>query len=685
MKRIFLVIVALLLGSQSYAQNKLTPELMWKLYKVSTPSVSPDGAWIVYRAATSNVKANRNLGALYLSKTDGSSLKQLTELSENAWQVSWRPDGKKIGFLKVVDGEPQLFEIDAQGKNAASQVSFIKGGVDNYIYSPDIKHILFTQDVQVDPTLQQQFPNLPLDKCKAKVIDGLNYRHWDTWNSGAYTHVCYADYQDGKVTGSPQDILAGEPFDAPVKPFGGSEQIAWSPDGSKILYTSKKLKGTEYALSTNSDLFLFDLVKGTTINLTVDNPGYDNDPVFSPDGSMLAYHSMKTPGYESDKNRLILYDFNNNTRKDLTTNFDQSVDYVTWAPDGNTLFFTSGTKGTVQVYSYNIKSEKNPITQITNGWYDYISAIPAFSGKVKKLILTRMDFKTPPTLFSLDLNAKKKSEPLQISTFNNDLLKNITFGQIRQRWIKSTDSRKVMTWVLYPPDFDSTKKYPALLYCQGGPQSAVDQFFSVRWNLELMASNGYIVVAPNRRGLPGFGQAWNDSIVGDYGGQPMKDLLAAIDDVSAEPYVNKDKLGAVGASFGGYTIYWMAGNHNNRFKTFIAHDGMFNMVSWYGSTEEMFFANHDQKGSYWKNPGSYEKFSPVNFVKNWNTPILIIHGELDYRVPVTQGMEAFNAAQIKGIPSRFLYFPDENHWVLKPQNGLLWQAVFFDWLDKYLK
>jgi dipeptidyl aminopeptidase/acylaminoacyl peptidase len=680
MKRLFFAALFLVSAPVLHAQDRFTPELIWKLYKVGSPKVSPDGKWIVYRAATSDLQTNKNMGALYITHPDGTGTMQLTQFSDNAWGQAWRPDGKKIGFLKVVSGEVQLFEMDPDGKNI-QQASNVKGGVDNFIYSPDMKHIIFTQDVQIDPTVQQMFPNIPLDKTTGKVFDGLNYRHWDQWNTGAYTHVFYTDYSDGKVSGTPIDILAGEPYDAPVKPFGGTEQLAWSPDGSKILYTSKKLKGTAYAISTNSDLYLYDLQKKTTVDLTSDNEGYDNDPIFSPNGSKLVYHSMKTPGYESDKNRLMLYDFATGAKTDLTANFDQSVEYVSWAQDGNSLYFTSGVKATIQVYKYDFEA-KSPITQLTTGWYDYISADPVVSGKNISLILTRMDYKNPPTLFSLDL---KSHQEKQLSTFNDATLKNVKTGKIEQRWITSTDGKKVLTWVLFPPDFDSTKKYPALLYCQGGPQSAVDQFFSVRWNLELIASNGYIVVAPNRRGLPGFGQAWNDSITGDYGGQPMKDLLAAIDKVSSEPYVDKNRLGAVGASFGGYSVYWLAGNHNGRFKTLIAHDGMFDMISWYGSTEEMFFANHDQKGPYWKNPATYQKFSPVNFVKNWNTPILIIHSDMDFRVPVTQGMEAFTAAQIKGIPSRFLYFPDENHWVLKPQNGLLWQAVFFDWLDKYLK
>lgn len=683
MKRIgvFLCFLVFCAGFPAIAQQKLTSEFLWKLGRVGNVHVSPDGSTIIYTVTSTDVPANRGFNILYSMPAAGGTAKKLNEREDALSGPRWRPDGKKIGYLSSKSGEMQLWEMNPDGSDK-KQVTKVKGGVSNLVYSPAGTHILFTQDVKLDKTVKDLYPDL--DKTTGRIYDALNHRHWDSWHDGTYNHVVYLNYKDGAAEGEPVDIMKNEKYDAPVKPFGGEEQLAWSKDGKQIFYTSKKEEGTQYAISTNSDIYSYDIASGKTENLSADNKGYDVDPLLSPDGSKLAWMSMKTPGYESDKNRIIVYDLKTKTKTDVTANDDITVDQITWSPDGKNIYCVVPKEGTKQLFNYSLDAKNNKWTlrQVTQGMHDYTSVAVAKNGKNDVLIGTKMSMSAPSEIFSV--NPAKGTETA-LTTINKELLSTVKMGKVEKRMVKTVDGKDMLSWVVYPPDFDPTKKYPTLLYCQGGPQSVVSQFFSPRWNFQLMAANGYIVIAPNRRGLPSFGQEWNDAIIGDYGGKAMQDYLSAIDDISKENYVDKDKRGAVGASFGGYSVYWLAGNHNKRFNAFIAHCGMFNMESWYGSTEEMFFANNDQKGPYWKNPAPYEKFSPHKFVKNWDAPILVIHNEKDFRVPLTQGLEAFTAAQTQGIPSRLLYFPDENHWVLKPQNSILWNRVFFDWLDTYLK
>jgi dipeptidyl aminopeptidase/acylaminoacyl peptidase len=479
--------------------------------------------------------------------------------------------------------------------------------------------------------------------------------------------------------------MPGEPYDTPLQPFGGDEQISWAPDGSRIAYTCKKLEGTSAAVSTNSDIYVYNVYNQKTENRSLGNSGYDTNPMFSPDGTQLLWLSMEGKGYEADKNNVVIYDYGLLTRQTYTEKYQYSVEKAQWTPDGRMIYFNAAVDGAVQLFSLNPMDNSNKIVQISSLAQD----VSDFSiGQIDKNYMpvgNIMSMSMPNELFLLQPNNKNK----RLTNVNTEALSHIKMGKVEKREIKAKDGKDILTWVIYPPDFNpkAKKKYPALLYCQGGPQSPVSQFFSYRWNFQLMAANGYIVVAPNRRGLPGFGQEWTDQIAGDWGGQAMQDLLSAIDDVSSESFVDKDKLGCVGASYGGYSVYWMAGNHDKRFKCFVAHAGVFDLNSMYGTTEEMFFVNHDLKGPYWQkeNASQYDIFSPHRYVQNWNTPILVIHNEKDFRVPLGQGMEAFTAAQTRGIPSRFLYFPDEGHWVTKPQNSILWQRVYFDWLDKYLK
>lgn len=663
------------------SQNKLSPEFLWKLGRLSEPVVSPDGKMILFGTAVTNLQENKSNRDLYLlpvpsqPSAPGTGLVRLTDFPGSESNARWRPDGKRIGFLSSKSGSSQLWEINPDGSDS-KQVTDVKDGISNFSYSPDGKHISYTASVKLDQTVNEKYPDLP--KANARIIDDLMYRHWDSWSDFTYSHVFILNYANGSVSGEPIDILKGEKFDSPVKPMGGGEQITWSPDGLSIVYCSKKLKGKEFAVSTNSDLYKYELASGKTQNLTEGMQGYDMDPVFSPDGKKLAWQSMERGGFESDQNRIFILDFATGKKENFSENSELSAENFRWSTDGKFLYFLSGIKATLQVFELNVSTKT--IRQVTTGRHNLGS--PELAGT--RVIVTRQSMDFPNDLWMYDISSGKET---QLTAINAELLSSVRMGQVEERWVPTTDGKQMLTWVIYPPDFDPNKKYPALLYCQGGPQSTVNQFFSTRWNFQLMAANGYIVIAPNRRGLPSFGKEWNDEISGDWGGQCMKDYLSAVDEVSKEKFINKEKIGAVGASFGGYSVYYLAGNHENRFKCFISHCGLFNLESWYTTTEEMFFANWDLKGSYWDSPRpvSYEKFSPHSFAKNWNTPILVIHGEKDFRVPLDQGMEAFGLAKMKGIPARFLYFPEEGHWVMGPQNSVLWQRVFFEWLDQWLK
>ncbi len=674
LKNVLIFALALGFAFPAVAQDDvLTAEKLWKLGRLGGVSVSPNGDKAVYGVSNYDLEENAGSRDLFLLDLESSETKKITAFSGSEYNAVWRPDGKRIGFIATEGGSSQLWEMNPDGTDK-KQVSFIEGGITGFSYAPDMSKVLYTKEVKLDETANDVHPDLP--QAEARIIDDLMYRHWDHWHDFKYSHIFIADYNDGKVAEG-VDIMKGERYDAPTQPWGGMEEIAWSPDSKTIAYTCKKLTGKEYSESTNSEIYLYDLNSGTTKTLTAEGfEGYDKAPVFSPDGSKLLFWSMETPGFEADKQRIMLYDFNQDSFTDLSEGFDQSSSSFVWAPDGESFYFISGIHATYQVYNYDLK--KDQIEQLTKGAHNYTSI--ALAGK--DIIGTKMSMSMPTEIFKVD----KKGNETQLTYTNKPMLDKLTMGEVEERWIETTDGKQMLTWVIYPPHFDPDKEYPALLYAQGGPQSAVSQFFSYRWNFQMMAAHGYIVVAPNRRGLPTFGQEWNDQISKDYGGQNMEDYFSAIDAVSKEKYVDEDRLGAVGASYGGFSVFWMAGNHDDRFSAFISHCGMFNFESWYGSTEEYWFPNHDIGGPYWEEPKpeSY-KFSPHRYVQNWDTPILIIAGGRDFRIPYTQSMEAFQAAQLQDIPSKFLYFPDETHFVLQPQNAVLWQREFFKWLDKWLK
>ncbi|OFX25982.1 MAG: peptidase S9 [Bacteroidetes bacterium GWA2_31_9b] len=651
----------------------MTPEVLWSFGRVSEAQVSPDGKTILFGVSFYNIEKNKGNRELFTIPVEGGAAVNITNTESGENSHVWRPDGKKIAFRSNDSGSSQLWEMDADGTNRV-QISNVEGGITGFIYSPDQSKILFTKDVKIDKSVTDIYPDLP--KADARIETDLMYRHWDTWHNYTYSHVLYADY-DGKVLSNVVDIMEGERFDSPLKPFGGIEQINWSPDSKTIAYTSKKLVGKAYSLSTNSEIYLYNLETKQTQNISEGLMGYDVSPVYSNDGKKIAWESMENDGYESDKNRIIIYDIETKSYKDYTTTFDQDAHGLVWTNDNQTIYFTSDFQARFQIYKLDVAS--GLISPITKGDHNYLSVNPV--GNV--LIGTKQSISMPTEIFSIN---PATGEETQLSFINKNLLDQLSFGKVEERWVKTTDNKQMLVWVIYPPHFDASKKYPAILYCQGGPQSSVSQFFSYRWNFQMMAANNYIVVAPNRRGVPSFGTEWNEQISKDYGGQNMKDYLSAIDDVAKEPYVDNKNLGAVGASYGGFSVYWLAGNHNNRFDAFIAHDGMFNLEAQYLETEEMFFVNWDLGGPYWDkaNKTTYEN-SPHRFVDKWNTPIMVVHGEQDFRIAFTQGMSAFNAAQLKGIPSKYLHFHNENHWVLQPQNGILWQREFFGWLDQWLK
>jgi dipeptidyl aminopeptidase/acylaminoacyl peptidase len=622
--------VFLVLSATCFAQV-MTPEKLWELGRLGSRGVSEDGKYLVYSVKTPDINAN------------------------------------------TFDTEVFAIEI-ASGEKA--QTADPESILPNPKISPDGKYLLRHERVKVRDVLASDYYQ-DLDKSQAMIYDELHYRHWDTWELGTYNHVFLENLETGEVI----DLMEGEPYHCPTVPFGGAEDYVWNSDGSAVIYVCKKKFGTEYVNSTNTDLYQYDVSTGQTTNLTSGNAGYDTHPRFSEEGR-LAYLSMKRDGYESDKNDLMVrYD---DVSVNLTALWDGTVREFIWGEKGDEVFFTAATKGTIQLFRLSVPEESGGqalVEPITEGQHDFGDLVAQVG---KEVIAGRTDMNHAREYYAVNV---KNGKMRPLTDVNGSVYASLELPDIEKRTIKTTDGKDMVTWVIYPPDFDPSKKYPTLLYTQGGPQSPLSQFYSFRWNFQLMASQGYIVVAPNRRGMPGYGVEWNEQISGDWGGQNMRDYLSAIDALAEEPFVDKERLGCVGASFGGYSAFFLAGIHEGRFKTFIAHDGVFNLRSMYGTTEELFFVNWDLGGPYWEeeNRSDYEAFNPINRVTDWDTPILIIQGGKDFRVPEGQAFEAFTAAQQLGLKSRMLYFPEENHWVLSPQNGLVWQREFFRWLDETLR
>ncbi|WP_294298778.1 S9 family peptidase [uncultured Chryseobacterium sp.] len=647
------------------AQQVMTPEILWTLKKVGVQAVSPDQSSLIYKVGQVDLKTEKTKSENYfLNVLNHESTK--IDLGKKSL-IQWDRNG-----LYAQEGD-KIFLSKDSGKTWTEFYTI--GEADNIVISPDGKKVAFSKQVLMEKVMgKDKYSDTP--KTTAQVYTDLNHRHWDYFNEGKYNHVFVVSVSEKAEAA--KDLLKGKMWDSPQRPFGGAEGFIWSPDSSKLLYVTKPKSGKEYSTSTNTDIFAYDLASGTTKNVTESNKGYDVNPKFSPDGKALVWQSMARDGYEADKNDVKIMDWKSGKITNLTAGWDESVSGdVFWSGDSKMIYFTAAFRGTKQLFSLDPKNAK--VQQITKGDFD-VNEI--FADQKNSLVIGRTDINHATDLFAVNVN---NGDMKQITEANKEMYAQLAQGKSELKMVKTTDGKEMGVWFHYPPNFDPNKKYPTLVYCQGGPQSALTQFFSTRWNFALMAANGYIVVAPNRRGMPGWGTKWNEEISKDWGGQPMRDYLAATDYAKTLPYVDGDRVAAVGASYGGYSVFMLAGIHQNRFKTFIAHDGLFDMKSWYLTTEELWFANWDL-GSPWEKPlpKAYTEFNPSNFVDKWNKPIMIVQGGIDYRVPYEQGQEAFQAAQLRGLKSKFVYFPNENHWVLHPQNGLVWQREFFDWLKETL-
>ena len=698
------------IATKAYANNnnlptdRLTPELLWSMGRIGSTVLSPDKTNILYTVTTYNISENRGYSAIYILNSETKETKKLTvNTSKSESDANFIENGRKIVFLCADDnGTSQLWMMNTDGSNRKC-ISSEKTDVNGYLFSPDEKNVVLIHDVPTETSIIKNDDDLP--KATGMVINELMYKHWDRYVRSV-PHPFIANFDGSQITNA-RDILDGQPYESPMCPFGGIEEFAWSPDSKSLAYVMRKKTGRDYAISTDSDIFLYNLETGKTKNLCKPenykapvvnatsslkhqiqynenedyNLGYDDKPKFSPNGKYIAWTSMKHDGYESDRTRLCVFEFSTGSKTYVTETFDSGVNDFVWDDNSKELYFSGVWHGKTNLYKTNLKGE---VSKITDEVCDY--TLVDVNSRQNKLLTKKQSMSMADDIFFVDI---KKGTSYQLTNINESIYNKLTFGEVKERWVKTVDGKQELCWVIYPPHFDKNKKYPTLLFCEGGPQSPVSQFWSYRWNFQIMAANDYIIIAPNRRGLPGFGYEWLTQISGDYTGLCMKDYLSAIDDICKEPYVDKDRLGCVGASFGGYSVYWLAGNHDKRFKCFIAHDGIFNTQQQYLETEEMWFPNWDMGSAPWVKPGGemqkvYSE-SPHLFVDKWDTPILCIHGQKDFRIEYTQAESAFNAARLRGIPAQLLLFPDENHWVLKPQNAILWQRTFFRWLDKWLK
>ena len=697
--------------------DQMTPEALWAMSRIGGYEPSPDGQHIVFQMGYYSVEENKSHQVLWMMNADGTEQKQLTEDADNETDAQWL-DNETVAFIK--GGEVWKMNLDGSGRK---QLSETDGKVEGFMFSPDNSKVIILQSIPFNEIIKEKPADLP--KTTGRVVTDLMYRHWDHYVESIQHPFVFTVDDDFTIANEGKDILEGEPFECPMEPFGGMEQLAWSTDSKCIAFTCRCKTGLAYSVSTDSDIFLYDVESGdmnktknlckgcewgvvsdgtvpyetdnlldptkslknqfVNTNLKDMNVGYDTNPKFSPDGRYVAWLSMERDGYEADRNRLCVYDLKEGTKSYVTESFDSNVDDYCWAPDSKTIYFIGVWHATENLYSTNLQGEVKPI--ITE-WADF-GSLKMLNDK--QILAEQHSFTSPYDLYVITPgdgnNGAKKT---QITEVNKEILDQLAKPSVEQYWVKTTDNKELLTWVILPPHFDKTKKYPTLLFCEGGPQSPVSQFWSYRWNFFIMASQGYVVVAPNRRGLPGFGQEWLEEISGDWTGQCMNDYLSAIDFAcDSLPYVDRDRLAAVGASFGGFSVYYLAGHHDKRFKCFIAHDGAFNLEAMYTETEENWFSNWEYDDAYWNKDQTaqakktYDN-SPHRFVDKWDTPILCIHGEKDYRINATQGMSAFNAARMRGIEAELLIFPDENHWVLKPQNGILWQRTYFEWLERWI-
>ena len=700
MKKTAIIYLMALIPTLAMAKDLMTPETLWAMGRISTAEASPDGRNVVYQVSYYSIEQNKGQHFLNIVDVNTKETKRLTIGDKSETNPTFIENGNKIAYLS----EGQIWTMNLNGTNK-NQLTQTETDIEGFLFSPDGKKVIIIQSIPFHEIIKKNPNDLP--KATGRLVTDLMYRHWDHYVE-SIQHPYLAEVSDEGIV-IVEDILEDEPFECPMEPFGGVEQLAWSPDSKTIAYTCRKKTGLQYAISTDADIYLYDVETASSRNICkeegyepldinpthtlrdqavnsednlINNPGYDTNPQFSPDGMYLAWQSMARDGYEADRNRLCVYNLLTGEKNYVTESYDSNVDAFFWNENSKELTFIGVWHGCVNMYRTNLEGK---VEQLTDDWADFVALSPA--NNKDYVLAIRQSLSAPNDLYIV----KPGKGIEQLTNENKDIFDNLAVGEVRQQWVKTVDGKDMMMWIVLPPDFDPGKKYPTLLFCEGGPQSPVSQFWSYRWNFQIMAANGYVVVAPNRRGLPGFGQEWNEAVSGDWTGMCMNDYLSAIDYAAENlPYVDKDRLGAVGASFGGFSVYYLAGHHEGRFKCFISHDGAFNLESMYTDTEEEWFSNWEYDDAFWnkqltENAKRTYDNSPHKFVDNWDTPILCIHGEKDYRINYNQGMGAFNAARMKGIPAELLIFPDENHWVLKPQNGILWQRTFFSWLDRWLK
>lgn len=653
----------------------MTPEMLLTMPRVGSFALSPNGKQILYTVSFPNLKENNSRTVLYLINIDGSGKKELTPKGTYSdYNPIWLQSGKEIAFLSSRSGSMQAYKMDLS-TGATQNLTNVPGGIDEFKLSPNEKEILFVKHIPFGKTVEQRYPDL--DKATGMVIEDLMYKHWDHWVT-SIPHPFIASLDQVVTEGT--DLLEGEPYEAPMEPFSDLSDFSFSPDGRYLAYACRKKTGLEYSVSTNSDIYLLDRKTNTTTNVSAERKGYDTTPLFSPDGKSLAWISMERDGYESDLQVLAVMDMGTKKMRLVTPQWEYNIAAITWDNNSRDLYSIVCVEAETNIYAIN--KDNGKVRQITQGTHDYVG----MSLQNQTMVAAKQAMTYPTELYRVDL---KRGTASQITFETQGIMSQLGEMKCEKRWMPTTNGEKMLTWILYPPHFDASKKYPSILYCQGGPQNTISQFWSYRWNPRLMAEQGYIIILPNRHGVPGFGKAWNEQISKDYGGQNMKDYLQAADLMKKESFIDPDRMGCVGASYGGFSVYWLAGNHKKRFAAFIAHAGIFNLEAQYLETEEKWFANWDMGGAPWEkdNAAAQRTFanSPHKFVGNWDTPILVIHGEKDYRILASQGMMAFDAAKMQGVPTKMLLYPDENHWVLQPQNALLWQRTFFEWLDQWLK
>lgn len=677
MKRVvvFVPVLLLVLSALASAQTRTyTVEDLLKVRRVDNPRISPDGRQVVFTIGDVNFDANRVVTQIYTTSIDGGEIKRLTDAASSSSAPRWSPDGKKIAYTNG----GQLWIMDHDGGHK-EQVTKISTGVANPVWSPDGKWIAFNSDVYADcngndDCNKKRDEQADKSKVKAHIVDRLLYKHWDEWRDVKRTHVFVVSSKGGAA----REITTGD-FDSPPYAASSGVDYAFSPDSSEIAYLRNPDKVE--ATSTNSDVYVMNLASGAVKNITARNHGYDAGPVYTRDGKLIIYRSQATPGFEADRWRLMAYNRATGVSTELTRSFDQQVEGVTLSPDGSTVYITANERGKEPIFKLSITGGV-PQKVVPNVYAGNVQITP----DGRRFVFVASTNASPTELYTANVDGSGVNA---LTSVNAQLMSSANLKPAEDVEWTGAMGRKIHGYIVKPNNFDPSRKYPLLVLIHGGPQSAWNDSWGYRWNPEVFANAGYVVFTPNPRGSTGYGQQFVNEISGDWGGKPYVDIMNGVADVlRRNSFIDRNRVGAAGASYGGYMINWILGHNNDprfRFRVLVSHDGVYNLESMYGATEELWFPEWEFKGTPWSNPAMYSRWSPHKFVQNFNTPILIIHSDLDYRVPVGEGMQLFTAVQRKGIDSKFLSFPDEGHWVLKPQNSQLWYRTVLDWIDKYLQ